>query len=125
MAPPANANDVDQQLNRGHRATKAGRGGRDAKQRKKDKKAGTLKERHNPRAFSVANVVRTQRTVQRNADRAQKKEFVPQSDRRAARVEAGPPPVVAVVGPPGVGKVRARAAPYGALGPRRAAVPST
>ena len=37
-------------------------------------------------------------------DRAQKKEYVPLNDRRAARVEEGPPSLVAVVGPPGVGK---------------------
>lgn len=29
-------------------------------------------ERHNPRAFSVANIRRTQKTVQRNLDRAQR-----------------------------------------------------
>ncbi|KAL7535066.1 hypothetical protein ACHAXR_009454, partial [Thalassiosira sp. AJA248-18] len=96
--------DTDNQVNRGHKTTKTGRGGREAKQRKKDKKDGTTKDRHNPRAFSVSNIVRTQRNIQRNLDRAQKKEYVPLSDRRAARVEAGPPPLVAVVGPPGVGK---------------------
>lgn len=96
--------DVDQQVNRGHKSTKSGRGAREKKKTKKDKKDGNLKERHNSRAFSVANVVRTQRNLQRNADRAQKKEYVPLNDRRAARVEEAPPPLVAVVGPPGVGK---------------------
>lgn len=93
-----------QQTNRGHKTTKAGRGGREKKKLLKSKKEGTQKERHNPRAFSVANVVRTQRNVQRNLDRAQKKEYVPQNDRRAATPEEGPPPLVCVVGPPGVGK---------------------
>ncbi|KAL9178696.1 hypothetical protein ACHAXT_003827 [Thalassiosira profunda] len=102
MAPPAA--DTDQQANRGHKSTKAGRGGREKKKEKREARAGSQKERHNPRAFSVSNIVRTQRNVQRNLDRAQKKEYVPQSDRRAARVEEGPPPLVAVVGPPGVGK---------------------
>ena len=97
-------NDTDQQVNRSHKSTKAGRGGREKKKEKRDAKAGKQKERHNPRAFSVANVVRTQRNQQRNLDRAQKKEYVPLNDRRAARVEEGPPPLVAVVGPPGVGK---------------------
>jgi ribosome biogenesis protein BMS1 len=105
MAPPAGgAGDTDQQVNRSHKTTKSGRGAREAKQRKKDKKDGNLKDRHNPRAFSVSNIVRTQRNIQRNLDRAQKKEYVPLNDRRASRVEEGPPPLVAVVGPPGVGK---------------------
>jgi len=36
------------------------------------KKKGQDTERHNPRAFSVANIRRTQRNVQRNLDRAQR-----------------------------------------------------
>jgi ribosome biogenesis protein BMS1 len=35
------------------------------------KKKGLSTERHNPRAFSVANIKRTQRNTQRNLDRAQ------------------------------------------------------
>jgi ATPase subunit of ABC transporter with duplicated ATPase domains len=96
--------DTDQQQNRSHKSTKSGRGGREKKKEARHKAAGTQKERHNPRAFGVSNVVRTQRNVQRNLDRAQKKEYVPLNDRRAARVEEGPPSLVAVVGPPGVGK---------------------
>ncbi|KAL7488232.1 hypothetical protein ACHAW6_013816 [Cyclotella cf. meneghiniana] len=102
MAPSAPS--TDQQQNRAHKSTKSGRGASEKKKTLKSKKDGTLKERHNPRAFSVANVVRTQRNVQRNLDRAQKKEYVPLNDRRAARIEEGPPSLVAVVGPPGVGK---------------------
>lgn len=96
--------DVDQQVNRGHKTTKAGRGSREKKKAKKDKKDGNLKDRHNPRAFSVANIVRTQRNLQRNSDRAQKKEYVPLKDRRASSATESPPSLVAVVGPPGVGK---------------------
>mmetsp|Transcript_21416 Transcript_21416/g.46516 ORF Transcript_21416/g.46516 Transcript_21416/m.46516 type:complete len:1204 (+) Transcript_21416:62-3673(+) len=102
MAEPTTA--TDNQVNRGHKTTKSGRGGREKKKEKRDARNGNQKERTNSRAFSTANIVRTQRNIQRNLDRAQKKEYVPLSDRRAARVEAGPPPVVAVVGPPGVGK---------------------
>ena len=98
----ATAVDTDNQVNRNHKKTKVGRGGREKKKEKRDAKAGNLKERHNPRAFSVSNIVRTQRNIQRNLDRAQKKEYVPLSDRRAARIESGPPPLVAVVGPPKV-----------------------
>jgi len=93
--------DTDNQLNRNHKKTKSGRGGREKKKEKRAAATGNQKERHNPRAFSATNIVRTQRNIQRNLDRAQKKEYVPLSDRRAARVEAGPPPLVAVVGPPG------------------------
>ena len=78
-----------------------------AKERKKDQKAkkeGTRKERHNHRAFSVANVVRTQRSIQRNLDRSQKKEYVPLDDRRASDAIESPPPLVVVMGPQGVGK---------------------
>ncbi|CAM9384481.1 unnamed protein product [Chrysoparadoxa australica] len=78
-----------------HRASKSG-----AKARKKKEKGGQV-ERHNPRAFSVTNVVRTKRAVQRNLDIAQRKEYVPQMDRTA---EAPPPVVVVVMGPAGSGK---------------------
>lgn len=36
------------------------------------KKKGQSTERHNPRAFSVSNIRRTQKNLQRNLDRAQK-----------------------------------------------------
>ncbi|CAM9555546.1 unnamed protein product [Sphacelaria rigidula] len=55
-----------------HRTSKSG-----AKANKKRDKGGKV-ERHNPRAFSVANLGRTKKATQRNLDRAQKKEFVPQ-----------------------------------------------
>jgi ribosome biogenesis protein BMS1 len=90
--------------NHKHKQTKEGRG---AKEKKKDAKAGkdgTRKERHNPRAFSVANIVRTQRTIQRNLDRSQKKEYVPLQDRRSVDPNESPPPLVVVMGPQGVGK---------------------
>jgi ribosome biogenesis protein BMS1 len=83
-----------------HRPSKSG-----AKAKKKDdnskKKRGLSTERHNPRAFSVANIGRTKRTQQRNLDRAQKKEVVPLVNRTE---ELPPPIVVVVVGPRGVGK---------------------
>lgn len=53
-------------------------------------KAGAHK---NPKAFNVANVVRTKRTQQRNLDRAQKKELVPLTNRD----EELPPPSVVVI----------------------------
>ena len=83
-----------------HRASKTG-----VKARKKEdnrkKKLGISKERHNPKAFSVANIVRTKRNQQRNLDRAQKKELVPLVDRTE---EVPPPALIVVMGPPKCGK---------------------
>lgn len=90
--------------NHKHKQRKEGRGAKEKKKDLKDKKQGTRKERHNHRAFSVANIVRTQRTIQRNLDRSQKKEYVPLNDRRATSPNETPPPLVVVMGPSGVGK---------------------
>lgn len=89
--------------NHKHKQKKEGRGAKEKKKDLKLKKEGNRKERHNSRAFSVANIVRTQRTIQRNLDRSQKKEYIPQKDRRAAQNDA-PPALVVVMGPTGVGK---------------------
>ena len=94
----------DKQSNHGHKDRKAGRGAKEAKKDKKAKKENTRVERHNHRAFSVANIGRTNRTMQRNLDRAQKKEYVPQKDRRSTDMLDSPPSVVVVMGPPQVGK---------------------
>ena len=70
-----------------HRASKSG-----AKAKKKvdthKKKRGLSTDRHNPKAFSVANIVRTKRTTQRNLDKAHQKEVVALKD----RTEELPPP---------------------------------
>lgn len=87
-----------------HKARKAGRGAKEKKKDKKSKKDNARVERHNPRAFSVANVVRTKRSIQRNLDREQKKEYVPLHNRRTAEINETPPSLVVVMGPPGVGK---------------------
>jgi ribosome biogenesis protein BMS1 len=94
----------DQIDNRKHKEGKEGRGAKEKKKDLKAKKEGNRKERHNHRAFSVANIVRTQRTIQRNLDRSQKKEYVPLKDRRSADLNDSPPPLVVVMGPSGVGK---------------------
>ncbi len=41
------------------------------KEMNQKKKKGLSMDRHNPRAFSVANIKRTQRNTQRNLDRLQ------------------------------------------------------
>lgn len=98
--------DDAKQDHHGHKARKAGRGAKEKKKDKRAKKDGSRVERHNHRAFSVANIGRTQRTIQRNLDRGQKKEYVPLKDRRAQEASLAPPALVCVMGPPGVGKVR-------------------
>ena len=90
------------EIHRSHRKTKSGRGAKEKKKEKLDKNHDRQKERYNPRAFSVSKIGRAQRTIQRNLDRNQKKEYVPLKDRREE--ECAPPPLVAVMGPPGVGK---------------------
>ncbi|KAL3922182.1 MAG: hypothetical protein SGILL_002342 [Bacillariaceae sp.] len=90
--------------NHKHKEKKEGRGAKEKKKDLKAKKEGNRKERHNSRAFSVANIVRTQRTIQRNLDRSQKKEYVPLQDRRSIDPNEAPPPLVVVMGPKGVGK---------------------
>ncbi|EEC51214.1 ribosome biogenesis protein BMS1 [Phaeodactylum tricornutum CCAP 1055/1] len=87
-----------------HKTRKEGRGAKEKKKDKRQQLQNDRVERHNPRAFSVANIGRTKRTIQRNADRAQKKEYVPLNDRRAAEVHETPPSLVVVMGPSGVGK---------------------
>ena len=87
-----------------HKGRKEGRGAKEKKKDLKAKKDGTRKERHNSRAFSVANIGRTQRNIQRNLDRSQKKEYVPLKDRRSVDPNDSPPALVVVMGPQGVGK---------------------
>jgi ribosome biogenesis protein BMS1 len=86
--------------NKSHRASSSG-----AKARKKQlhqkKKKGQTTERHNPRAFSVSNIGRTKKSLQRNLDRAHRKEYVPLVNRAE---EVSPPVCVVVAGPAKVGK---------------------
>lgn len=59
-------------------------------------------KQNNPRAFSVANIIRTKRSQQRNLDREQKKEVVPLVDR--SNEELPPPVFIVVMGPKKCGK---------------------
>lgn len=83
-----------------HRASTSGAKA-DKKKAHQKKKKGLSNERHNPKAFSVSNIVRTKRTQQRNLDRGQKKEVVPLRDRTE---DLPPPTMVCVMGPTGCGK---------------------
>jgi ribosome biogenesis protein BMS1 len=112
----------DKQANHTHKGRKAGRGGKEKKKDRLAKDKGTQVERHNSRAFSVSKIGRTKRSIQRNLDRAQRKEYVPLTDRRpeahattalaaaaaataaSSGIASAPPSVIVVVGPPRVGK---------------------
>jgi ribosome biogenesis protein BMS1 len=96
--------DLSTQDHHKHKSKKAGRGAKEKKKDKKAKKENARVDRHNPRAFSVSNVVRTKRSQQRNLDRSQKKEYVPLDDRRSTEANETPPSVVVVMGPQGCGK---------------------
>jgi len=92
------------QKNRSHKKVVKGRGGKEKKILENEKKKGTQKHRHNARAFSVAKIGKTQRILQRNLDRGQKKEYAPAQNRRSQHVHTTPPVCVVVMGPKGVGK---------------------
>ena len=86
-----------------HRKSQAGPKA-EKKERASKRKRGLpeVPDRHNWKAFNPANIGRTKRQVQRNVDRAHQKQYVPRVDR--TEKAAPPPPLVAVVGPRGVGK---------------------
>ena len=91
-----------EQVNRGHRVSKAG-----GKVNKKKKEARAKHdEKHgggyNPRAFTVKSRVKAARAVQRNLDREHHKEKVEHVNK--VKETMPPPIVVCVMGPPGVGK---------------------
>jgi ribosome biogenesis protein BMS1 len=87
-----------------HKQRKEGRGAKEKKKDKRAKEQGARVARHNPRAHSVANIGRTKRTIQRNLDKSQQKEYVPLQDRRSSVLHETPPALVCVMGPSGVGK---------------------
>uniref|UniRef100_A0AAV1UN84 Bms1-type G domain-containing protein n=1 Tax=Peronospora matthiolae TaxID=2874970 RepID=A0AAV1UN84_9STRA len=90
---------------KGHRKPQAGakvnKQKRKAFEKQKKEQPSLAEQRKNPKAFGVTKAGRARKTIQRNLDRAHRKEYVPQHDRG----EELPPPVsVVVMGPPGSGK---------------------
>ncbi|RLN57780.1 hypothetical protein BBP00_00007349 [Phytophthora kernoviae] len=90
---------------KGHRKSKSGakvnKQKRKAFEKQKKEQPSLAEQRKNPKAFGVAKAGRARKTIQRNLDRAHRKEYVPQQDRG----EELPPPIsVVVMGPPGSGK---------------------
>ena len=92
------------QSHHSHKVKVAGRGAKEKKKEKSQKEKGTRNEKHNSRANSVANIGKTKRSIQRNLDRSQKKEYVPAVDRRTDLVHETPPSVIVIMGPKNVGK---------------------
>ena len=94
------------QTNRSHRERRSGAKVNKKKAAARSKHADGNKSSgtHNPRAFTVKSRVKAARAVQRNLDRAHQKEKVAHVNRTP---DVDPPPiVVAVMGPPGVGKTK-------------------
>ena len=58
----------------------------------------------NPKAFAIQNVQKTERRVRRKEDITAKRTRVPEVDRTPSEYVECPPYVVAIVGPPKVGK---------------------
>ncbi|KAH7647247.1 BMS1 like GTpase involved in ribosome biogenesis [Cryptosporidium bovis] len=75
------------------------------KKKLKKEKNREKKERHNPKAFTFSGGVKSvQRRVQRTLDIASKREKAPGIDKSNVEDDITPPYVVAIQGPPGVGK---------------------
>ncbi|KAI9911876.1 hypothetical protein PsorP6_009457 [Peronosclerospora sorghi] len=90
-----------------HRKAKAGakvnKQKRQAHAKQKTEQPSLADQRKNPKAYGVAKAGRARKTLQRNLDRAHRKEYVPHVHRD--ELDALPPPVsVVVMGPPGSGK---------------------
>ena len=61
-------------------------------------------KKRNPKAFAIQNVKKTERSVRRKEDVTAKRTRLPEVDRTPGEVIECPPYVIAIVGPPKVGK---------------------
>ncbi|GAA50346.1 ribosome biogenesis protein BMS1 [Clonorchis sinensis] len=95
MPPTYRANDRLDEKKKKHRVRQSGP--KADKKQLKDKKAPS----HNVKAFAVQHTTKAARLVQRTLDYQTKKQHLPQSSHV---VDASPPMVVALVGPPKSGK---------------------
>ncbi|KAK0172180.1 hypothetical protein PV328_005529 [Microctonus aethiopoides] len=84
-----------------HRERKSGRKAEKKKKSKKDENDGLTDKQRNPKAFTFNSAIRAERQFRRKQDITTKKTHIPLVDRTPLE----PPPVlVAIVGPPKVGK---------------------
>lgn len=92
-----------EQSNKQH--IKSGKGRKASEKKKQLLKKGEFNEddarKRNPKAFAIQNVDKTERRVRRKEDITEKRKHLPTVDRTPVEP---PPIVVAIVGPPKVGK---------------------
>lgn len=87
--------------NKTHRAKHAGRKAEKKKNKNKVDQSNLSARQRNPKAFAIQSVVRAERHFRRKEDVIAKKQHIPQVDKTPLEP---PPIVVAIVGPPRVGK---------------------
>ena len=92
---------MDDLTRKKHRARQSGTKAEKKRGKKRKTEGKPNNPARNPKAFSLQSVKKAARIVQRKADIQAKKQHVPQVDRTPVEP---PPIVVAVVGPPKVGK---------------------
>ncbi|XP_026736772.1 ribosome biogenesis protein BMS1 homolog [Trichoplusia ni] len=84
-----------------HRAKQAGRKAEKKKNKNKVDQSNLSARQRNPKAFAIQSAVRAERQFRRREDVISKKQHIPQVDKTPLEP---PPIVVAIVGPPRVGK---------------------
>ncbi|CAH0399653.1 unnamed protein product [Chilo suppressalis] len=84
-----------------HRAKQAGRKAEKKKKKKQIDTSNLSARQRNPKAFAIQSAVRAERQFRRREDVIAKKQHIPQVDKTPLEP---PPIIVAVVGPPRVGK---------------------
>ncbi|XP_026488648.2 ribosome biogenesis protein BMS1 homolog [Vanessa tameamea] len=95
------ADDAIFDKKKSHRAKHAGRKAEKKKKKNQVDQSNLTARQRNPKAFAIQSAVRAERQFRRREDVISKKQHIPQVD----KTPLDPPPiVVAVVGPPRVGK---------------------
>ncbi|GBP54087.1 Ribosome biogenesis protein bms1 [Eumeta japonica] len=86
---------------KGHRVKHAGRKAEKKKKKKQVDQSNLSARQRNPKAFAIQSAVRAERQFRRREDVIAKKQRIPQVDKTPLEP---PPIIVAIVGPPRVGK---------------------
>ncbi|CAG4928821.1 unnamed protein product [Colias eurytheme] len=95
------ADDAIFDKKKSHRAKHAGRKAEKKKKKNQVDQSNLSARQRNPKAFAIQSVVRAERQFRRKEDVIAKKQHIPQVDKTPLEP---PPIIVAVVGPPRVGK---------------------